>query len=115
MESEKEQPQGENRGNPLARLKGLLKFDASKPARLSSALFTEVVEGIHKTRLDAAKIKATELLTKAIGLQEQKVAADRAYEKQSKQFDKELGGILGQIQQMLDGVEPKQDEPEPAA
>lgn len=95
--------------NPLERLRQLLQFDPSKKTRLTAGVFAEVVGKIKKERLDATLLKAEELLRKAISLQETKAKADADYDKLSKTFDKELGGVLGNIQQMLDGVEVQKD------
>lgn len=104
-------PQAEPaRNDPASRLTTLIGFDPTKATRLTTDLFASVVKEITDERTGVAKTKAKELLTKAIELRAQAAKARKDFDTQMKKFDKELGGVIGQIQQMLDGREAPADE-----
>lgn len=107
--------QGDRPDNsPFGKLKAQLGFDPTKPARLSQLLMGEVIADLRKGKIEDAKKKATELLTKAIDLSEKKAQADRAYRKAGQAFDKELGKVIQQINSILEGATELPDEADDA-
>lgn len=103
-----DQPQRDN--SPFGKLKTQLGFDPTRPAKLSQVLMAEVIADLRKGKIEEAKKKATELLTKAIDLSEKKAQADRAYRKAGQAFDKELGKVIQQINSVLEGATELPDE-----
>lgn len=90
------------------KLAGMLTFDPIKRVPLAGEAFSKVVEEIKKERVEEGTKQAKELLLKAMDFQKQKVDAKKRFEQQDKKFDKELGKILRQIDNLLQG-KPQED------
>jgi hypothetical protein len=111
---------GNNGGNKNAsdRLSELLGFDPTKRPTLGpkgGTLFTEALADIVKEREEKAKVQATELFRKAIGLSEERNKARRAFSQADAKFEKELGKVLNEINGLVSGREPEPAEAESAA
>jgi hypothetical protein len=102
------QQQQENQN--LARLQKLLGFDPDKRGSITQDVLSETIKEINEARVAEAKVRAKEMLTKALSLREQKVKLDKEYKKNSEKFDKELGKILKTIENSLSGKEETEEE-----
>jgi hypothetical protein len=87
----------------VQKLSKMLGFNPDKKSNITQDALTEAVKEINEERIKEVKVKAKDLLIKAMQLREQKVKLDRDYAGQSKKFDKELGKILKQIEGALSG------------
>jgi hypothetical protein len=97
------------------KLTDMLKFDAAKRPTLTQDVFADVVKEITEERVKAVKSQAKDQLVKAMGIQEQMSKAKKEFESQHKKMEKELGKILNQIQSILSGKEPEEEDKEPVA
>lgn len=89
--------------NNAEKLNSLLTFDATKRPPLAGEALAKVIEEIKKEKLEIAQKEAKDLLYKAIELQNKKAVAKRAFENQDRKFDKELGRVLKNINNLLEG------------
>lgn len=94
------------------KLATLLEFDAAKHPTLTQELFGEVVKEIREERVKGAKIKAKEQLVKAMQLREQMSKAVKDFNGQQQKMERELGKILNQIQGILNGKCPDENQNE---
>ena len=105
--------------NPIVQqidtLTTLLGFDPGKSPSPTAALMQEVMAEVKKERDDKAKMRAKELLTKAITLREEFAKADRAYNDAKGKFQKEIGKILSTIEKHVKGEDVGGEEPPPEA
>ena len=92
------------------KLQSLLDFDAAKRPTLTQELFAEVVKEIQEERAKDAKVKAKEQLVKAMQLREQMAKAKKDFEGQHNKMEKELGKVLNQIQGILSGKCPEENQ-----
>lgn len=98
--------------NSVEKLSDLLTFDPAKRSTLTQELFGEVVAEIKEERAKEAKIKAKEQLIKAMQLREQMAKAEKEFNNQKQKMEKELGKVLGQIQGILSGKCPEENNSE---
>lgn len=101
-----------NKGWNAEKLQKLLGFDPDKRNNITQDALSEAVKEINEERIKEVKVRAKELLVKAMQLREQKVKLDREYNQQSAKFDKELGKILKQIEGALSGKSAEEIEDE---
>lgn len=92
------------------KLQELLEFDPAKRPTLTQELFSEVVKEIREERAKDAKTKAKEQLVKAMQVREQMVKAKKEFEGQYNKMEKELGKTLNQIQGILSGKCPEENQ-----
>lgn len=83
----------------LERLNEMLGFDASKKEGISNSVFKNALSKIENERKMEAELRAEDLLRKALELVDQATKIDREYQKSKQKVDKELGRILGQLNQ----------------
>jgi hypothetical protein len=100
-QGQQQQQQG-GRSN-AERLTDLLTFDPGRGVPLTGKAFAKVVREIKREKLATAQQQAKDLLVRAMDLQKQKTDAKRVFERQEKKFDKELGKVLKQIDNLLKG------------
>jgi hypothetical protein len=74
-----------------------------KKGKFGGVMLAEVLGDIRKERTEQAKVQAKDLILKALSLQDQGAKLDAEYEKTRKSRDKELGKLLNQIENMLNG------------
>ena len=95
-----------------------LGFDPSKKPKIAGEMFSEVLAGLKKERMEKAREKATELLRKAISLKEERDKLEKEFVGKINKFDKELGSLLGQISNMVESeAQPtltESDQPAPS-
>lgn len=92
------------------KLTEMLEFDAAKRPTLTQELFGEVVKEIREERVKDAKVKAKEQLVKAMQLREQMSKAEKDFNSQKQKMEKELGKVLNQIQGILSGKCPEENQ-----
>lgn len=90
--------------NAAEKLNEILGFDPSKSDNITKDAFIDVVKELQIEKMHAVKVKAKELLKKAMELKVNKDKADKEYKKQSDKFEKELGTLLRNISNMTNGV-----------
>ena len=96
----------------LKSLEEIIGFNPTKRPTPTATLFAEVAADLNKERVEKAKTQAKELITKAIDLTTQRDELEKKFRKEVERFDKELGKLMGQIDQLSQGKEP---QPEPEA
>jgi hypothetical protein len=99
-----------NKATNSEKLASLLEFDAAKRPTLTQELFGEVVKEIKEERAKDAKAKAKEQLVKAMQLREQMSKAEKDFNGQKQKMEKELGKVLNQIQGILSGKCPEENQ-----
>lgn len=94
-----------NETDPQAnRLTKIFGRDPAKPHTVTSDMLQEVMKGLDEADREAAKEKATALLTQAVELRKKKVNCVREHTGQIKKFDKEMGKLLNRIESMVQGT-----------
>jgi hypothetical protein len=83
----------------VSRLAGILGFDPVKAEGAAGAL-ADALEEINNERRLAARAKAKQLLTDAIGKAQKKQELDDAYRKESDKFEKDMGKLLVEIENL---------------
>lgn len=92
-----------NRQDNGQALVDMMTFDPAKEPSVGLDAFNEVLREMAEERQKKAKEKARETLTKAADLRKKMVVAERDFNKQKKEFDKELGKLLNTLRQALNG------------
>lgn len=99
-----------NKGSNAEKLTTLLDFDPAKRPSLTQELFGEVVKEIKEERAKEAKVKAKEQLVKAMQIRESMAKAEKDFNGQKQKMEKELGKVLNQIQGILSGKCPEENQ-----
>jgi hypothetical protein len=103
--------------SPAQKLINILSFDPTKEPRPSGDVLKNVLAKLKEEQSKKAEAAAEVQLRKAIELQTSFTKVSRDFENAKKKFEKELGGIIRQIEAALAGKEvpPEQEETPPAA
>jgi hypothetical protein len=96
--------------NNQEQLVTILGFDPLKE-NITKDILTEAFEELRKEKAANAKVKAKELLGKAVELHSQMTVAKREYENKINKFDKELGKLVNRLKAFANGRTPAEEEP----
>lgn len=86
----------------LEKLAGILGFDPQGDVAAVGAISEAVLE-IANERKALAKLKAKELIAKAIDMSKKKAEIDKAYKQESIKWDKEMGKLMKEIEGLSNG------------
>lgn len=90
-------------------LVSILGFDPLKD-NITKDILTEAFDELKKEKAANAKVKAKELLSKAVELHSQMTAAKREFESKINKFDKELGKLVNRLKAFANGQQPPAEE-----
>lgn len=100
----------------LDKLNDVLGFDPTKRFTLTGGkageLFQSTLKEITSEREEKAKADAKQVLISAISLAEEWKKAEKNFYQQKAKFDKELGKLMNQLNGMLNGNAPVEEEKE---
>jgi Sec-independent protein translocase protein TatA len=95
----------------IDRLKNVLGFDPAQGTGSSAGAFKDALAELQAERDAENKVKAKDLLKKAMELRTKMDKAKKEFASQESKFEKELGKLLKTIEAMASGQEAPAEEP----
>jgi hypothetical protein len=92
-----------------------LGINLKSSGRLSETIFDQVKADIQKEKDEAAKVKAKDIITKAVTIYADAQKTEREFKKAMERVSKELGGLFNNLNQVLDKPAQKQQPNQGAA
>lgn len=91
-----------------------LGFDPTKRNPLTNDIMNEVKAELLAQKAAEAKVKATEVVKALLELVKKRTDAQRQFQKADAAFEKEMNGLLGQLNVQTGGAQPPADDTAPA-